>query len=218
MTTQTKDYKGMAMEGPIANWYAKNAVRGREAEFEQAAQAITQGLPAGGAVLEVAPGPGYLSILLARQGYQVTGLDISRTFVEIERQNAAQAGVSVDFHLGSASQMPFADASFDRIVCQAAFKNFTRPLEAINEMHRVLRPGGFAIIFDMNADTTNAELDREAGLMHGWLNTLMTRYTFRMLRKQSYSPASFKALVARSKFGACTIQPDGIGLAVWLRK
>src|SRR5438105_14813015 len=108
MTPQTKDYRGLPMEGPIARWYTKNAVQGRTAEFEQAAQAVTANLPAGGTILEVAPGPGYLSIILARGGrYQVSGLDISRTFVEIERRNAVEAGVAVDFHLGSASQMPF---------------------------------------------------------------------------------------------------------------
>jgi hypothetical protein len=58
MTTQTKDYKGLPMEGPIARWYAQTAVNVRQADFEQAAQALTAHLPAGSAILEVAPGPG----------------------------------------------------------------------------------------------------------------------------------------------------------------
>ena len=221
MTTQTKDYKGMAMEGRIANWYARNTAHGREAEFDQAARAVTENLPAGGAILEVAPGPGYLSLRLAKLGqYQVTGLDISRTFVEIERKNAAQAGVTADFRLGSASAMSFDDASFDRIVCQAAFKNFTRPLEAINEMHRVLKPGGVAIIFDLNAETSDAETNREVERMGlSWLDALMTRFTFKyMLKRSAYTPATFKALVARSSFKTCVVQQDGIGMGVWLTR
>jgi ubiquinone/menaquinone biosynthesis C-methylase UbiE len=221
MTTQTKDYKGLPMEGPIARWYAKNAVRGRQAEFERAAQAVTANLPAGTAILEVAPGPGYLSIVLARGGrYRVSGLDISRTFVEIERKNAREAGVQVDFHLGSASQMPFGDEQFERVVCQAAFKNFTRPVDALNEMRRVLRPGGQAVIFDLNSETSDADINREvAGMGLNTLNAAFTRLTFKlMLKKSAYNPARFTALVARSEFKTCEIQSEGIGMAVWLKK
>ena len=221
MTTQTKDYKGLPMEGPIARWYAKNAVQGRKDEFEQAAQAVTANLPPGSAILEVAPGPGYLAIVLARSGqYHVSGLDISRTFVAFERQNALEAGVPVDFHLGSASQMPFGDSQFDRVVCQAAFKNFTRPVDALDEMRRVLRPGGKAVIFDLNAETSQADINREVEHMGlNPLNAFFTRITFKfVLLKSAYTPERFAQLVARSQFKACVIQPEGIGMAVWLTK
>jgi 2-polyprenyl-3-methyl-5-hydroxy-6-metoxy-1,4-benzoquinol methylase len=48
----------------------------------------------GSAVLEVAPGPGYLSIELARRGFIVTGIDISPDFVEISKRNARETGVT----------------------------------------------------------------------------------------------------------------------------
>jgi len=221
MITQTKDYKGLPMEGPIARWYARSAVTGRAAEFEEAARQVTADLPPGSAILEVAPGPGYLSILLAKSGrYHVSGLDISRTFVEIEQKNAQAAGVSVDFHLGSASQMPFADGVFDRVVCQAAFKNFTRPVAALDEMRRVLRPGGRAVIFDLNAETSNADIRREVDHMGlNALNAAFTRFTCRfVLLKSAYTPARFQQLVARSQFKTCAIEQKGIGMAVWLKK
>src|SRR6476620_5760359 len=95
-----KGYKGIAMEGPIATWYARNT-RSRLEEQRELAHRIAERVPAGGRVLEVAPGPGYLSIELAKLGKcEVTGLDISETFVKIERQNAAEAGVKVDFNHG----------------------------------------------------------------------------------------------------------------------
>ena len=95
------------------------------------------------------------------------------TFVAIARENARQAGVSVDFRQGNASSMPFVDGSFDLIICQAAFKNFTRPLEALNEMHRVLRPGGLALIFDLNAEATSADMNNEVAHMRlGWLDAV----------------------------------------------
>ena len=100
----------------------------------------------------MAPGPGYLSIELARRGYRVAALDISRSFVHIARDNAAAAGVEVDVRLGNAASMPLPDASFDFIVCSAAFKNFSDPVGALNEMHRVLNRGGQASIFDLRKD------------------------------------------------------------------
>src|ERR1051326_3585047 len=100
-----KGYKGMAMEGGIARWYAKIRRSGSQIEEwrKQAAQ-LTSGLSDGASVLEVAPGPGYFAIEMARlDRFHVTGLDISHTFVEIASENARQAGVHVNFRQGDAS-------------------------------------------------------------------------------------------------------------------
>src|SRR5215469_1310901 len=65
-SARRKPYKGMAMEGLIARWYAKNTTHGRG--YREIAQAISERLAPGSEVLEVAPGPGYLAIELARPG------------------------------------------------------------------------------------------------------------------------------------------------------
>jgi ubiquinone/menaquinone biosynthesis C-methylase UbiE len=93
-------------------------------------------------------------------------LDISWTFVEIARKNVADAGVPVDVSLGNASDMPFADDSFDLLVCRAAFKNFSEPRKAIDEMRRVLRPGGTGAIMDLRRDVPMTEIKRHVGNMH----------------------------------------------------
>jgi ubiquinone/menaquinone biosynthesis C-methylase UbiE len=221
MTTKTsKGYKGMAMEGSIAAWYAKNSQRDIK-RFREMAQMMARETPPDSAVLEVAPGPGYLSIELAQMGYYaITGLDISRSFVEIARQNAQQAGVNVTFRHGNASQMPFAGETFDRIVCSAAFKNFSEPVAALNEMHRVLKPGGKAVILDLRADASPREINRHVdGMGLSWIDTLVTKFVFKVtLIPGAYTPASFGRLVSRSSFKACEIRPDDIGMAVWLTK
>jgi ubiquinone/menaquinone biosynthesis C-methylase UbiE len=118
-------------------------------------------------VLEVAPGPGFLAIELGRDTrYRVTALDISWTFVEIARKNVADAGVPVDVRLGNASDMPFADDSFDLLVRRAAFKNFSEPRKAIDEMRRVLRAGGTGAIMDLRRDVPMTEIKRHVGNMH----------------------------------------------------
>src|SRR5262245_48628922 len=92
----TKPYRGMAMEGVIASWYARTTARDI-AEFEHLARRIAGELPRGARVLEIAPGPGYLAVALARLGVDVTGLDISASFVRIATGNARAAGVTAAF-------------------------------------------------------------------------------------------------------------------------
>jgi ubiquinone/menaquinone biosynthesis C-methylase UbiE len=215
----TKAYKGIAMEGPIARWYAKNARR--DAEFKTWVSRVNETVAAGGRVLEVAPGPGYLSVELARSGkYQVTGLDISKTFVEIAQTRARQANVPVDFRLGNASDMPFADDTFDFIICTAAFKNFTQPVQAIAEMRRVLKPGGKALIVDLRRDASRADVDRmvkDMGL--SWLNALFTQGAFKlMLLRNAYTPGEIRQMVAQTKFRQCDIRSDTVGMEIWLTK
>jgi ubiquinone/menaquinone biosynthesis C-methylase UbiE len=208
------------MEGAVARWYAKVRSSGSQIEAyrKQAAQ-LTEGLPAGAKVLEVAPGPGYLAVEIARLGFQVTGLDISRTFVQIGSENASKAGVTVDFRQGDAAVMPFEADSFELIVCQAAFKNFVHPASALDEMYRVLRTGGKAVIQDMSSEASHADIEQEVQKMRlGWWSTLSTTATLEMLKRRAYSPARFKHLAAESRFQNCEITTEGIGLEVRLKK
>jgi ubiquinone/menaquinone biosynthesis C-methylase UbiE len=209
------------MEGPIARWYAR--VRGSKSQIEayrsQAAQ-LTAGLPDGAKVLEVAPGPGYLSIEIARlRRLDVAALDISHTFVQIGSDSARLAGVDVDFRQGDVANMPFEAESFDLIFCQAAFKNFTLPRTALAEMYRVLRTGGTAVIQDMSRNATHAEIEEEVkGMELGRLSAFMTKATLERLRNRAYSPLQFELLVAESPFQTCEITIAGIGLEVRLTK
>jgi ubiquinone/menaquinone biosynthesis C-methylase UbiE len=216
-----KGYKGLPMEGMVARWYARIRRSGSQiADWRQQAAQLTAGLAAGADVLEVAPGPGYFAIELARLGrFHVTGLDISHTFVELARQHAQQAGVQVDFRQGDASRMPFAAGSFDLVVCQAAFKNFSRPVQALDEMYRVLRDGGTAVIQDMSGDVTRADIGQEVQRMQlGPLNACMTRQALLGLRRRAYTTEQFARLAAKSAFGGGEITAGGIGMEVRLRK
>ena len=149
----------------------------------------------------------------------MTGLDISHTFVEIATENARQAGVNVDFEQGNVSHMPFAAELFDRIICQAAFKNFSQPVEAINEMYRVLHHGGMAIIQDMWKEASDAAIREEVIPMQlNAVNAFMTRQTLKWLRQRAYTREQFERLAAASAFGGCEIETSGIGLEARLKK
>jgi ubiquinone/menaquinone biosynthesis C-methylase UbiE len=172
-------------------------------------------------VLELAPGPGYFAIELAKLGaYQVTGLDISRTFVEMATKNAAAAGVSVVFQQGNASALPFGPESFDLVFCRAAFKNFSAPVPALCEMHRVLKPGGTAVIVDLRKDASPDSI-REAvqGMGLSRINRWLTRWTFRhVLLKRAYTPQEMRRMAAETPFGGCAIALDPIGMEVTLMR
>ena len=218
--SQDKGYKGMGMEGRIASWYARNTANDM-AEFERLAERVTQMIPSRSRILEVAPGPGYLAIEIARRGsYAITGLDISKTFVEIATANARTASVEVDFRHGNASAMPFADNTFDIILCRAAFKNFSQPVEAMNEMHRVLKPEGRALIIDLRKDASMEDISayiKDANI--GWANSLIYKVTFRyLLIPRAYSRRQFTEMAAGSRFGRAEISESGIGFEITLRK
>lgn len=206
------------MEGFVAKWYASQTGRSID-EFRRLASRAAEELPPGSRVLEVAPGPGYFAVELAKLGsYQVTGLDVSHTFVEIARRNAAETGVTVDFQQGDAACMPFDNGVFDFLLCRAAFKNFTQPAEALEEMHRVLRPGGRAVIIDLRRDASWESVGAAVNSMHlGKVNALITKLTFRfMLLKRAYTRAEFEQLAARTPFGKVDIVEDTIGLEISL--
>jgi ubiquinone/menaquinone biosynthesis C-methylase UbiE len=206
------------MEGRTARWYAKQRASAPQmAEYRRAAAALSSESP-GAEVLEIAPGPGYHAVELARLGHAVTGLDISHTMVEIARSAAADAGVTADFRHGDATAMPFPDASFDLIVCQAAFKNFLDPVAALNEMHRVLRSGGVAIIQDMNASASGADIAAEVDAMGlSSANAAVTRVTLTWLRRRALAADEFTRLARASVFGGAETLADGMRLEVRLR-
>lgn len=221
MTQQaSKPYIGIGMEGLMARWYAKST-RNDLSSFQTEARNIAAQLKPNADVLEVAPGPGYFSIELARLGsFKITGLDISRTFVEIAQGKAREQGVNVDFRHGNASAMPFEAESFDFIYCRAAFKNFSQPIEAINEMHRVLRAGGQAVIHDLRKDVSMEEINayfKNTG--RGWFDAMFTQLASRsFLIKRAYTKQNFLDMAKRSQFGSCRVETSSIGLEAHFQK
>ena len=222
MTAATiKGYRGLGMEGAIARWYDRSTRKDTE-RFRAVTERLRTVLPQGGDMLEVAPGPGYVAIEMAKGGaYRVTGLDISRTMVELAHRNAAEAGVEVDFRQGNASAMPFADESFDLLACSAAFKNFSEPHKALEEMYRVLRRGGTALVIDLNKDVPMSDIRNYfdgigLGAVERWTSVATFRF---MLLKRAYTRAEFEQMLADIPFRDKEIRiDDGVGIEVWLRK
>jgi ubiquinone/menaquinone biosynthesis C-methylase UbiE len=219
MNTTVKAYKGMGMEGSTARWYDRTT-RKDMPEFKALALRIAAVVSAGGSVLEVAPGPGFLSIELAKRGLQVQGVDISKTFVQIANRNAAADGVQARFELGNAAALPVEDGSVDFVVCRAAFKNFSEPVKALSEMRRVLRPGGTALLIDMRRDVNVGELKRYVdGLGVNLLNRWFMMVVFRgMLIKRAYRLQEIRSMAIEAGWTDPRIDSSPVGFEAWLTR
>jgi ubiquinone/menaquinone biosynthesis C-methylase UbiE len=217
--TTVKAYKGMGMEGSVARWYDRTT-RKDTPEIKALAARIGSLVPAAGSILEVAPGPGFLSIELAKRGYRVRAVDISDTFVQIGRDNAKAEGVELRFERGNAAALPVEDTSVDFVVCRAAFKNFAEPVKALAEMRRVLRPGGCALLIDMRRDVSLGELRRYVDRLGvGWLNRQFMMLVFRhMLIKRAYPLEAIQHMAADAGWTGVRVESTPIGFEAWTTK
>jgi ubiquinone/menaquinone biosynthesis C-methylase UbiE len=100
--------------------------------------------------LDVACGPGFLTMALGRRCAEATGFDATDAFLALARDEAERRGqANVRFRQGNAEALPFEEACFDLVTCRAAFHHFARPGRVLAEMARVARPGGRILVADL---------------------------------------------------------------------
>ncbi|MDR1147835.1 MAG: class I SAM-dependent methyltransferase [Spirochaetaceae bacterium] len=212
--------KDLGITGPFTRWYDKNTREKRIGEMQEYANEVKKHLTDNAQVLEVAPGPGYFSIELAKMGnYNITGMDISADFVEICKTNARQENVSVNFIQGNVSKMPFEDNTFNFTFCSAAFKNFKEPVTALREMYRVLKDNGIVLIVDMNHDVSKETLNETAAKSSkpGFERWFM-KMTFKGLCNAAYSRNELENIIKQTSFNKNEIKEGGIGFYIYLYK
>ena len=132
------------------------------------------GLPAGSRVLDVGCGPGRHAVALAREGLAVTGVDVSRRFLDIAAAAARDAGVGAAFFHVDARQMPF-DDEFDAVIsiCQGAFGLMAGDDSTVlRRMAESARRGGrvvltaFSALYEASHPRDEATFDADAGVVH----------------------------------------------------
>ncbi len=240
-TKAVKGHKKMGIERLTAEWYNRFNAQKRMEEYKRWAQLVAENAAEGDSILEVAPGPGYLAIELAKRGrYRVVGLDISSTFVEIAKKNAAKAGVgaAVEFRQGDAAHLPFDDETFDFIISTAAFvpfedkkldfiisrsafKHFTDPLDVLREMYRVLRTDGKAVIIDVRSDVSDETIrDVVKGMGLSWIGSVTRERTFKSFRRTAYTKNQIEDFISKTDFRRHDIRDvaHSIECEIWLEK
>jgi 2-polyprenyl-6-hydroxyphenyl methylase/3-demethylubiquinone-9 3-methyltransferase len=93
-------------------------------------------------VTDVGCGAGTQTMAWARNGHRARGVDISAPLIEIARKRAAEASLPAEFHVGSASKLPFENGSSDVVLASELLEHLTDWEASLNEALRVLRPGG----------------------------------------------------------------------------
>ena len=101
-------------------------------------------------VLEVGCGVGIDLARFAQAGAHVTGADLSATAVRLAQQNFQQKGLVGDFCVMNGEDLQLDDNSFDVVYAHGVLQYTANPQQMINELHRVLRPGGQAIFMVYN--------------------------------------------------------------------
>jgi len=102
-------------------------------------------------VLDVACGPGLVACALAPHAGHVTGVDLTPRMIEEAAVAAARLEVNnVTWILGTATPLPFPDASFTVVLTRYSFHHFADPAAALTEMFRVCRPGGRVVVADLS--------------------------------------------------------------------
>ena len=116
----------------------------------------------GACVLDIGVGEGQSSVLLARAGAQVTGIDISSEALVRATELAKRCGVKPKFIQMAGEELRFPDASFDAILCMSAYHHMDLE-RATAEFVRVLRPGGRVVMIEPLATNPPAWLYRRVG-------------------------------------------------------
>jgi SAM-dependent methyltransferase len=213
--------KQFVSPGGIEGWFAlqyasfgRNTPAMREA-YRHLAEMVAGELRAG-RVLEVGPGPGFVGIEIARllPEAQVIGVDLSETMVELATANAAECGVAgqVSFRVGDAAHLPFGQGTFDLVVSSGSLHHWRAPERVFAEIHRVLRPGGWALVSDIRRDAPPAEVRAFAA----GIGSRFMRWGLRHSFAESYTMAQAAHLAATAPFADVRCLPDGISLALWL--
>lgn len=117
--------------------------------FQQWAEAAIGAakLPRNARILDVACGPGTVSLMVARDVESVHGIDFSAPMIEIFRAKAVEQGLTnITLHCSDAQSLPYPDATFDAAFSLFGLMFFPDRSKGFAEIHRTLKPGGRAIV------------------------------------------------------------------------
>jgi hypothetical protein len=151
---QLKGCCAAVYEHPAVQWLLGDELHpGGEAGTMRALQ--LGGVRTGDRLLDVASGQGSSALLAARElGCEVVGFEYGAAAVAAANAAAKAAALDdrVTFLQGDAESLPFSDQSFDGVLCECSLCTFPDKGRAVEEMRRVLRPGGRLMLSDVTVD------------------------------------------------------------------
>jgi ubiquinone/menaquinone biosynthesis C-methylase UbiE len=145
-------------------------------------------------ILDIACGGGVLSLKIAEKGCEVYGVDLSKDAIKYAEHLAEREGITCEFVVGSAEDLPYPDGYFDKVICSSSLEHFKDDIRALKEMHRVLKPNGSVVL---TTDSFNYPISEELKEMHREIAYVVNYYTLETL-KERFEIAGFE--MNRSKY------------------
>jgi SAM-dependent methyltransferase len=172
-----------------------------------------------GSILDIGTGPGWLLVALQRSlpELDLVGVDISPAMVAAARENMKRAGYDavIDLRIAAAEALPFPDDTFDAVVSTGSLHHWKHPLSALNEVHRVLKAGGYALVYDLVRELP-ADVAEAARREFGALRTCML--WLHSFEEPFYSHQDMEALVTATSFQRGETQFVGVLCCLVLHK
>jgi ubiquinone/menaquinone biosynthesis C-methylase UbiE len=171
-----------------------------------------------GKILEVGPGPGYIAIEITKllPKADIVGLDVSCTMVGIATRNSAGAGLKdrIVFQQGNAVQMPFPDESFDFVISSGSLHHWKEPIRIFNEIYRVMKDGGEALIGDLRRDAPRQMKDE----MVAEIDSRFMRWGLKHSFSEARTREELSEMLSQTRFSDYEVAEDGAGLTISLKK
>ena len=160
--------------GVLASAYEKATRMVIDSYYSQVADEIASYFTTG-TILDLGTGPGYLpvEIVKRRPEAKIIGVDLSKKLIRMARANAAKAGFShqIKFEIGNSAGLHFDNDAFDMVISTGMLHSLKDPVKVLKEIHRVLKEGGQAWIYD--PAKVASDVDRE-----NWKATLSVSEKF----------------------------------------
>jgi SAM-dependent methyltransferase len=210
--------KNYASLRPFVWFYERVIAPGIEPLFDSLADTFFTNLRAGARVLDVGCGSGYLAWRIAARNPQAEAFGIDVLPSQIERAGVRVGGLSnLQFRVGDAMNLEFADAHFDRVVSVTSIKHWPDPVRGLREMGRVCRPGGQLWVVEINADCTLAEVRAFVSLwkkLPAFLHRPLSWFFHKGVVRQGLGEAHLRELCAQGDWPELQVQKSPGGPAI----
>jgi ubiquinone/menaquinone biosynthesis C-methylase UbiE len=194
--------------------------RSLQQQYQEIAACLSSQVKSG-RLLDIGTGPGRLLIEVHRlsPGLQLYGLDISQAMIELARKNLSE--VTADLKVANVCATGYESGFFDTVACTGSFYLWDQPEKGLEEIHRILKPGHSAHLFEIRQDNDQEayraalkiNLKRE-GLAMRLFGPLLLAEAQRM----SYRANEVAEIIGRTSFaGGCQMEDLAlVGLPIWM--
>ena len=173
-----------------------------------------------GILVDVGCGTGYFIETIARSfpNLCLVGVDISEEMVQEASKNLSSLRIAnqLSFRQGDIQELPFENSSLDFIVSTLSLHHWAEPKQAIQEINRILKPGGQFLIFDLRRDSRR---------IFYWLlrfaQTFILPSAIRRVNEptssvlSTYTPVELKGIISQTPFQRWSLKPGFGWLFIW---